>query len=94
MLANGLKEALHNILDEYGMELVNFYIETISVLEDENYLAVVKMRRERQEKMFSREQKMEEARLDFALSREKSEAERYISGQAAQADYERMKIRD
>lgn len=94
VLANGLKEALHNILDEYGMELVNFYIETISVLEDENYLAVVKMRRERQEKMFSREQKMEEARLDFALSREKSEAERYISGQAAQADYERMKIRD
>lgn len=93
-LADGLKEALHNILDEYGMELINFYIETIGVLENANYLSVVKMRRERQEKMFSREQKMEEARLDFALSREKSEAERYISGQEAQADYERMKIRD
>lgn len=93
-LADGLKGSLHDILDEYGMELINFYIETISVLEDANYLSVVKMRRERQEKMFSREQKMEEARLDFALSREKSEAERYISGQEAQADYERMKIRD
>lgn len=93
-LADGLKGALHDILDEYGMELINFYIETIGVLEDENYRSVVKMRRERQEKMFSREQKLEEARLDFALSREKSEAERYISGQEAQADYERMKIRD
>ena len=93
-LAEGLKKSLHDILDEYGMELINFYIETISVLEDANYLSVVKMRRERQEKMFSREQKMEEARLDFALSREKSEAERYVSGQEAQADYERMKIRD
>lgn len=93
VLADDLKETLHNILDEYGMELLNFYIESISVLEDENYLSVVKIRRERQEKMFSREQKMEEARLDFALSREKSEAERYISGQVAQADYERMKIR-
>lgn len=93
-LAEGLKKSLHDILDEYGMALINFYIETIGVLEDANYLSVVKMRRERQEKMFSREQKMEEARLNFALSREKSEAERYISGQEAQADYERMKIRD
>lgn len=93
-LADGLKESLHNILNEYGMELVNFYIETISVLEDENFLSVVKMRRERQEKMFNREQKMEDALLDFSLNREKSEMERYVSGQEAQADYERMKIRD
>ena len=93
-LADGVKGSLHEVLDEYGMELINFYIETIGVIEDENYLSVVKMRRERQEKMFSREQRMEEARLDFALSRERSEAERYISGQGAQADYERMKIRD
>lgn len=93
-LAEGLMPALNNVLDEYGMELVNFYIENIGVVDDENFKSIDKIRRQRQERMFERQQNIEDERMRFGLSRERAEADRYVSGQAAQADYERMKIRD
>lgn len=93
-LADALANSLYPILDEYGVELVNFYIESISVVNDDNLKSITRLRRERQERMFERQQNMEDERMKFGLSKEKAEADRYISGQAAQADYERMKIRD
>jgi len=93
-LADSLVNALYPILDEYGVELVNFYIESIGVIDDENLQTITRLRRERQERMFERQQNIEDERMRFGLSREKAEADRYVSGQAAQADYERMKIRD
>jgi ribosomal protein L40E len=44
--------------------------------------------------MFEREQLGADERLRYDLRRESSEADRYVSGQMAQADYERMTIRD
>jgi len=93
-LADGLMEDLNNILDEYGVELINFYIENVGVVEDENFKAIDEMRRMNQVKMFERRQNIEDERMRYGLNREKAESDRYISGQAAQADYERMKIRD
>lgn len=93
-LADALVKALYPVLDEYGVELVNFYIENIGVIEDENLRSISRMRRERQERMFERQQNIEDERMKFGLSKEKAETDRYVSGQAAQADYERMKIRD
>ena len=52
------------------------------------------MRIQRQEKRFEREQSMADQRMQFGMRQEEAEAERYISGQKAHADYERMKIRD
>lgn len=93
-LADALGESLYPVLDEYGVELVNFYIESITVVDDENLKSITRLRRERQERMFERQQNIEDERMRFGLSREKAEADRYVSGQTAQADYERMKIRD
>ena len=94
LLADTLANTLQPVLDEYGVELVNFYIENIGVVDDENLKSITRMRRERQERMFERQQNIEDERMKYGLSREKAEADRYVSGQAAQADYERMKIRD
>ena len=93
-LADELINTLYPVLDEYGVELVNFYIENIGVVDDENLKSITRMRRERQERMFERQQNIEDERMKYGLSKEKAEADRYVSGQAAQADYERMKIRD
>ena len=93
-LADVLTNTLQPVLDEYGVELVNFYIENIGVVDDENLKSITRMRRERQERMFERQQNIEDERMRYGLSKEKAEADRYVSGQAAQADYERMKIRD
>lgn len=94
-LTEELKETLNGVLDEYGMELVNFYIETVEIPENDPCMKRIReLRIQRQEKMFEREQTAADERLRFGLSRESAEAERYVSGQHAQADYERMKIRD
>ena len=93
-MADALNNTLQPVLDEYGVELVNFYIENIGVVDDENLKSITRMRRERQERMFERQQNIEDERMKYGLSKEKAEADRYVSGQAAQADYERMKIRD
>lgn len=94
-LTEELKEPLNAVLDEYGMELVNFYIETVEIPENDPCMQRIReLRIQRQEKMFEREQAAADERLRFGLSRESAEAERYVSGQHAQADYERMKIRD
>jgi len=94
-LADDMLPILNNILDEYGMELVNFYIESIEVPEDDPCMTRIReLRIQRQEKMFEREQFGADERLRYNLRRESSEADRYVSGQMAQADYERMTIRD
>ena len=94
-LADDMTSILNEILDEYGMELVNFYIESIEIPEDDECMKRIReLRIQRQEKMFEREQSMADERTRFGLHRESSEADRYVSGQMAQADYERMSIRD
>jgi len=94
-LADGLAPMLNEILDEYGLELVNFYIESIEVPEnDDSMKRVREMRIQRKEREFEREQNVEDERMRFSLRRESSEADRYVSGQMAHADYERMAIRD
>jgi membrane protease subunit (stomatin/prohibitin family) len=94
-LADELLPVLNEILDEYGIELVNFYIENMEIPEDDDSMGRIReMRIKRQENMFAREQSAADERLRFSLRRESSEADRYVSGQKAQADYERMYIRD
>lgn len=94
-LAEDLRPILNDVLDEYGMELVNFYIENIEIPEDDECMQRIReLRIKRQEKMFEREQNVADERVKFSMRRESSEAERYVSGQMAQADYERMSIRD
>lgn len=94
-LTEELKGTLNSVLDEYGMELVNFYIETVEIPENDSCMQRIReLRIQRQEKMFEREQAAADERLQFGLRQESAEADRYVSGQRAQADYERMKIRD
>lgn len=94
-LADNMLPILNAILDEYGMELVNFYIENIEIPEDDDCMKRIReLRILRQEKMFEREQSMADERVRFNLRKESSEADRYVSGQVAQADYERIAIRD
>ena len=94
-LADDMLPILNGILDEYGMELVNFYIESIEIPEQDPCMRRIReLRIKRQEKKFEREQFAADERLNFDLRRESSEADRYVSGQKAQADYERMLIRD
>lgn len=94
-LADEVKVVLNEILDEYGMELVNFYIESIEIPENDSCMQRIReMRIQRQEKMFEREQNIADERMRFGLRQESAETDRYVSGQHAQADYERMKIRD
>lgn len=94
-LADELRAPLNRVLDEYGMELVNFYIESIEIPENDSCMQRIReMRIQRQEKMFAREQTIADERMRFGLRQESSETDRYVSGQHAQADYERMKIRD
>ncbi|MCR4591483.1 MAG: SPFH domain-containing protein [Lachnospiraceae bacterium] len=94
-LAESLKAPLNEILDEYGMELVNFYIENIQIPENDPYMQRIReMRISRQEKMFDREQTLADNRLQLGINREAADTDRYVSGQQAQADYERMRIRD
>lgn len=94
-LADDLRVPLNQVLDEYGMELVNFYIESIEIPENDPCMQRIReMRIQRQEKMFAREQTIADERMRFGLRQESSETDRYVSGQHAQADYERMKIRD
>lgn len=94
-LADTMLPILNDILDEYGMELINFYIESIEIPEDDECMKRIReLRIKRQEKQFEREQTAADERLGFGLRRESSEADRYVSGQQAQADYERMYIRD
>lgn len=94
-LADDMLPILNDILDEYGMELINFYIENIEIPEDDDCMKRIReLRIQRQEKMFEREQNIADERVKFNLRRESSEADRYVSGQMAQADYERMYIRD
>lgn len=94
-LADDMLSILNGILDEYGMELVNFYIESIEVPEDDECMNRIReLRIQRQEKVFEREQSVADERIRYNLRRESSEADRYVSGQMAQSDYERMSIRD
>ena len=94
-LAKTLTPILNEILDEYGLELVNFYIENLEIPEnDDSMKRIREMRILRQEKQFEREQSMADQRLEFGMRRESAEADRFVSGQHAQSDYERMKIRD
>lgn len=94
-LADDMLTILNDILDEYGMELINFYIESIEIPEDDECMQRIReMRIQRQEKMFSREQAMADERVKFSMRRESAETDRYESGQWASADYERMAIRD
>lgn len=94
-LAEDLKKILNDILDEYGMELVNFYIENIEIPEDDPCMKRIReLRIQRQEKMFEREQNIADERMQLGLRQETADTDRYVSGQHAQADYERMKIRD
>ena len=94
-LADSLKAPLNEVLAEYGLELVNFYIENIQIPENDPCMQKIReMRVKRQEKMFDREQKLADTRLDYGLEREGAEKDRYVKGQASQADYERMQILD
>ena len=94
-LAEELKPVLNRILDSYGLSVVDFYIENIGVPEDDECMARIReLRMQRQERAFNREQSAADARLEYGLRQESSVADRYVSGQMAQADYERMKIRD
>ena len=94
-LARTLTPILNGILDEYGLELVNFYIENLEIPENDNSMKRIReMRILRQEKQFEREQNMADQRMEFGMRQESAVADRFVSGQQAQADYERMKIRD
>ena len=94
-LAEELKEVLNDVLDEYGMELVNFYIENIEIPENDACMQRIReLRILRQEKMFAREQNIADERMHLGLKQEAADTHRYVSGQHAQADYERMHIRD
>ena len=94
-LADSLRAPLNDVLDEYGLELVNFYIENIQAPEGDPGMDYIRGKRiERQERMFEREQKLADKRLDFGLDREAADKDRYVKGQSSQADYERMKIMD
>ena len=94
-LAKKLTPILNEILDEYGLELVNFYIENLEIPEnDDSMKRIREMRIKRQEKMFEREQNIADQRMEFELRQESAVADRFVSGQVAHADYERMKIRD
>ena len=94
-LAKTLTPVLNEILDEYGLELVNFYIENLEIPEnDDSMKRIREMRILRQEKQFEREQSMADQRMEFGMRQESAVADRYVSGQQAQADYERMHIRD
>ena len=94
-LANTLTPILNGILDQYGLELVNFYIEHLEIPEnDDSMRRIREMRILRQEKQFEREQNMADQRMEFDMRQESAVADRFVSGQKAQSDYERMKIRD
>lgn len=94
-LANTLTPILNGILDQYGLELVNFYIENLEIPEnDDSMKRIREMRILRQEKQFEREQSMADQRMEFGMRQESAVADRFVSGQKAQSDYERMKIRD
>lgn len=94
-LADELTPVLNDILDEYGLELVNFYIEHIEIPEDDASMGRIReMRILRHEKQFEREQTMADQRMNFGMRQEEAQTDRFVSGQQAQADYERMKIRD
>lgn len=94
-LAKNLTPVLNEILDEYGLELVNFYIENLEIPEnDDSMQRIREMRIQRQEKQFEREQSMADQRMEMGLRQESAVADRFVSGQRAQSDYERMKIRD
>lgn len=95
VLAENLKPILNKVLDEYGLELVNFYIENLEIPEnDDSMQRIREMRILRQEKQFEREQSMADKRMEFGMRQESAVADRFVSGQRAQSDYERMKIRD
>ena len=94
-LADALLEILNPILDEYGMELVNFYIESIEIPEDDACMERIReLRIRRQEKEFARQQELADENLRLNLKAKSADTDRYVSGQHAQADYERMHIRD
>lgn len=94
-LADSLIIELNDILAEYGIGLINFYIESIEIPENDATMSRIReMRIKRQEKNFDREQQAADSRLKLGLERETADTNRYVSGQEAQADYERMKIRD
>lgn len=94
-LAKTITPILNEILDEYGLELVNFYIENLEIPEnDDSMKRIREMRILRQEKQFEREQNLADQRLELGIRQESADTDRYVSGQHAQADYERMKIRD
>lgn len=94
-LARNLKEPLGIVLKEYGMRLLNFYIETMEIPDgDSSMQRIREIRIRRQEKEFEREQSIADTRVEYGLRRESAQTERYESGQRAQADYERIKIRD
>lgn len=94
-LAKTLTPILNNILDEYGLELVNFYIENLEIPEnDDSMQRIREMRVQRQERQFTREQDMADKRLEFDMREKSAITDRFVSGQKAQSDYERIKIRD
>ena len=94
-LADALLDILNPILDEYGMELVSFYIESIEIPEDDACMERIReLRIRRQEKEFIRQQELADENLRLNLRAKSADTDRYVSGQYAQADYERMHIRD
>ncbi|MCR4991052.1 MAG: SPFH domain-containing protein [Lachnospiraceae bacterium] len=94
-LADSLKAPLNEVLAEYGLELINFYIENIQIPDNDPYMKrMLEMKMSRQEREFDREQEILDTRVQYGLEREGAEKDRYVSGQGAYADYERMKIRD
>lgn len=94
-LAKNLTPILNEVLDEYGLELVNFYIENIEIPNnDDSMQRIREMRIQRQERQFKREQSMADQRAEFDMRQESAIADRFVSGQKAQSDYERIRIRD
>ena len=80
-LAQTLTPILNNVLDEYGLELVNFYIENLEIPEkDDSMQRIREMRIQRQERQFAREQSMADQRLEFGMRQESAVADRFVSG--------------
>jgi len=87
-LAVTLSESLKPVVNEYGMSLINFYIENIGVPQGDSSL-------ERINELRIKEKEKEFERIQYTLDiQNASDAERYASLQAAKADVDRMRERN
>lgn len=92
-LATSLTPILNEILEEYGLELINFYIENIGIPEnDDSMRRIRELRIKAQENEFQRQQYFIDEQNKFAIHRQKADTERYISGQKSQAQFEHVHI--